>query len=107
MKFFRHYCRKWLKDSTFLKYTVKYNDQIAPNFYLNPGLSRTIFKRFVPRAREICSQKHLRDEIKLSIDVFVENGHGRNHMLAIINEKSYQKNEANYDSNVKNMMKLP
>ena len=37
------------------------------------------------------------------IDVFVKNGHDRNHMLAIINEKSYKKNEANDDNNVKNM----
>lgn len=43
--------------------------------------------------REICSQKHLCDYINFLIDVFVENGHGCNHMLAIINEKCNRKME--------------
>ena len=42
---------------------------------------------------KIRSQNYLHDEINFLIDIFVENGHDHNHMLAIINEKGNCRNE--------------
>ena len=66
--------------------------QIKPNSYIDQG--------------RIWLENYLHDEMNFLIDMFVGNGNGCNHMLAIINEKGHHRNETNNESNTKNTVKL-
>ena len=59
---------------------VMTNVQIKPHSYVNPALIRGIFKGFISRARKLCSEKYLDEELKFLVDMFLENGHDRNHL---------------------------
>ena len=81
------------------------NVQIKPHSYVNPALIRGIFKGFVSRAKKLCSEKYLDDELNFLVDMFVENGHDRNHLYSIIRENKHQAPKSeNTDSNI---VKLP
>ena len=56
------------------------NVQMKPHSYVNPALIRGIFKGVVSRARKLCSEKYLDEELKFLVDMFLENGHDRNHL---------------------------
>ena len=47
-------------------------------------------KDFVPRAKKLCSEKYLDKELRFLIDMFVENGHGRDYLNSIIKENKHQ-----------------
>ena len=47
----------------------------APHSYVNPALIRSIFKGFVRRAKKLCSEKYLDDELNFLVHLFVENEH--------------------------------
>ena len=66
------------------------NVQIKPHSYVNPALIRGIFKWFVSTARKLCSEKYLDKELKFLVDMFVENGHDRNHLYSIIRENNFK-----------------
>ena len=81
------------------------NVQIKPHSYDNPALIRGIFKWFISRATKLCSEKYLEEELKFLVDMFVENGHDRNHLYSIIREHKRQRPKTeNSDSNI---VKLP
>ena len=60
------------------------NVQIKPHSFVNPALIRVIFKGFVSRAKKLCSEKYLDEELNFLIDMFIENGHDRNYLNSII-----------------------
>ena len=47
-------------------------------------------KDFVPRAKKLCSEKYLDKELRFLIDMFVENGPGRDYLNSIIKENKHQ-----------------
>ena len=55
------------------------NVQIKPHSLVNPALIRDIFKGFVYRAKKLCSEKYLYGKLNFLVDMFVKNGHERNH----------------------------
>ena len=81
------------------------NVQIKPHSYVNPALIRGIFKGFVSRAKKLCSEKYLDDELNFLVDMFVENGHDRNHLYSIIRENKHQ--APKYENTDSNIVKLP
>ena len=60
------------------------NVQIKPHSYVNLALIRAIFKGSVSRAKKLCSEKYLDDELNFLVDMFVEYGHDQNHLYSII-----------------------
>ena len=91
-----------------LKYIEKNtmaNVQLKPHSYVNPALIRDIFKGFASRAKTLCSEKYLDEELNFLVDMFVENSHDQNHLYSIIREnKSQAPKIENTDSNI---VKLP
>ena len=59
------------------------NVQIKPHSYVNPVLIRYTFKGFVSRAKKLCSEKYLDEELNFLVDMFVENGHDRNYLYSL------------------------
>ena len=51
------------------------NVQMKPNSFVNPKLLESVFKGFISRAKSICSESTLNDEIEFLIKIFTENGH--------------------------------
>ena len=81
------------------------NVQIKPHWYVNPALIRDIFKGFVSRAKKLCSEKYLDDELNFLVNMFVENGHDWNHLYSTIRENKHQAHKSgNTDSNI---VKIP
>ena len=78
------------------------NVQIKPHSYVNPALIRGIFKGFVSRSKKLCSEKYLDGELNFLVDMFVENGHDRNHSYSII-----RKNKHQVPKYARNIFKLP
>ena len=62
-------------DFTIIKTGTITNVQIKPHLYVNPALIRGIFKGFVSRAKKLCSEKYLDDELDFLVDVFVASEH--------------------------------
>ena len=81
------------------------NVQIKQHSYVNPALIRGIFKRYVSRAKKLCSEKYLDDKLNFLVDMFVENGHDRNHLYSIIRENKHQ--APKYENTDSNIVKLP
>ena len=81
------------------------NVQIKPHSYVNPAMTRGIFKGFVSRAKKLCSKNYLDDELKFLVDNFVEKGHDRNHLYPIMRENKHQAPKS--ESTDKNIVKLP
>ena len=58
-----------------------------------------------PEQVKLCSEKYLDDELNFLVDMFVENGHDRNHLYSIIRENKHQVHKSgNTDSNI---VKIP
>jgi len=53
------------------------NVMIKPTSSVDINMIRSVFKGFLARAKRICSENYLKDEIQFLIDMFVENGHNR------------------------------
>ena len=84
------------------------NVQIKPHSYVNPALIRDIFKGFVSRGKNLCSEKYLDDELNFLVDIFIENEHGRNHLYSIITENNHQTPKTeNTDSNIDKLPLIP
>ena len=85
------------------------NVQLKPHSYVNTSLITSIFKGFLSRAKKICSEKYLNDEVKFLIDMYVENGHDRIKLTTLANSyvtKSNTTKEENTDDNI-NIITLP
>ena len=71
-----------------------------------------VFKGFLSRTYEICTEKYLQREIDVLIDIFTENGHNKNTLTNIATEylrninkpKSKDENNTKY---IKNIINLP
>ncbi|XP_065680471.1 uncharacterized protein LOC136094459 [Hydra vulgaris] len=59
------------------------NVQIKPNSNINPSITIGVFKGFLCRAKQICSQKYLSQEIDFLINIFFENGYNKNNLIKI------------------------
>ena len=67
-----------------------------------------IFKGFVSRAKKLCSEKYLDEKLNFLVDMFIENGHVRNHLYSIIRQNRRQAPKAeNTDSNIVKLPWLP
>ena len=83
------------------------NVQIKPHSYVNPALIRGIFKGFVSRAKKLCSEKYLEEELKFLIDMFAENGRDRNYLSSIIIIKEDKYQAPKIENTHSNIAKLP
>ena len=84
------------------------NVKIKPRSYVNPALSRGIFKGFVSRAKKLCFEKYLDYELNFLVDMFVENGHDRNDLYSITRENKHQAPKSeNTDSNIFKLPRIP
>ena len=76
-------------------------NQNKTNSYVNRALIRGTLKGFVSRAKKLCSEKYLDEELNFLVDMFVENGHDRNHLYSVIRENKHQATKTeNTDSNI-------
>ena len=71
-----------------------------------------IFKSFLSRAYNICTEKYLQSKIDFLIDIFTGNEHNRNTLTNIATEylRNINKPKSNHQSNTKNtknIIKLP
>ena len=78
------------RELNFIEKNAITNVQIKSHSYVNPAVIRGIFKGFVSRAKKLCSEKYLDEELNFLVDMFVENGHNRNHLYSIIRENKSQ-----------------
>ncbi|XP_065667556.1 uncharacterized protein LOC136087869 [Hydra vulgaris] len=62
------------------------NIQVKATSNHDPQILNGIFKGFVHRAFNVCSQKHMENELKFLIQVFVENGYKQSNLIKIIKE---------------------
>ena len=53
------------------------NVQVKPNSSISPTTAVGVFKGFIARAKAICSEEFLSQEIDFLIEMFVQNGHDR------------------------------
>ncbi|XP_065678811.1 uncharacterized protein LOC136093634 [Hydra vulgaris] len=69
------------------------NIQVKATSNHDPQILNGIFKGFVHRAFNVCSQKHIENELKFFIQVFVENGYKYSNLIKIIKEikRKYKK----------------
>lgn len=91
------------QDSNFFNITVT-NDCKEQHNFKTSIISIKIKPKSYNDSWKIHSQNYLRDDINFLIDVFIENGHDHNHMLA--NEKGRCGNETNNKSNTKTSVNL-
>ncbi|XP_065667725.1 uncharacterized protein LOC136088016 [Hydra vulgaris] len=84
------------------------NVQIKPNSNINPNIVTFVFKGFLCRAKQICSQKHLLQEIDILIDTFLENGYNKSNLIKITKNylDRFSKNTTSKQLN-KQFVKLP
>ena len=66
------------------------NVQIRLHSYITPVSIGDIFKEFVSRAKKLCSEKFLDEELNFLIDMFAENRHDQNYLNSIIRENKHQ-----------------
>ena len=81
------------------------NVQTKQHSIVNQSLMRRIFKGFASRANKLCSEKYIEEELNFLTDMFVEDGHDRNHLNSLVKENKHQapKNE----NTGTNIVKLP
>ena len=60
------------------------NIQIKPNSCHDPKVLKGVFKGFVDRAFNICSEQHIKQELDFLVNVFVENGYPKSMLIEII-----------------------
>ena len=84
------------------------NVQIKPHLFVNPSIMRGIFKGFVSRAKRLCFEKYLNEELNSLIDMFLENEYDRNFLDSIIKENKHQAPKTQKtDSNIVKLPWLP
>ena len=89
------------------------NIHIKPTSCIDPHTMKSIFKGFLHRAHSICSEKYIKEEEKLLIDMFAENGHNKQLLKNLVVEYNNKKNNKNNHENktqnedYTNLKKLP
>ena len=82
------------------------NLHIKPNTFIDPSITKSVFKGFLHRAHTICSEKYIKEEIQFLVNMLVENGHKRTFLEALV--KDYNtKNKNNHNHNDTNRKKIP
>ena len=59
---------------------------IKPNSFIDPSVTKSVFKGFVHRAHAVCSEKYIKEETQFLIDMFVENGHKRTYIETLVKD---------------------
>ena len=75
------------------------NVKIKPHSCIPPDTVTSIFKGFLARATNICSEKYLRAEIQYLTDKFCENRHDRKTLQKIINNFEKKTHSTNNNNN--------
>ena len=83
------------------------NIQIKPTSAINPNIINSIFKGFLNRAKNICSDKYYEEEIEFLTDMFVENGFKREKLTTIIASFNAPKQQKQPDVEQSKIVKLP
>ena len=79
---------------------------IKPNSCIDPSITKNVFQGFLHRAHTICSEKYIKEEIQFLVNMFVENGHKRTFLEALV--KDYNTKKKNSDNrNYTNTKKIP
>lgn len=81
------------------------NIQVKPNSCHDEKVKIGIFKGYISRARSICSEEYLNEEIEFIVNIFVENGYDRKLLQNIVNNKN--KSKPNNDQVRKPYVSLP
>ena len=77
------------------------NVQIKPNLFVNSSLIKDILKGFLSRAKKLCSEKYIEENLNFLMDIFVEDGYDRNYLNSIVKEDKYQAPKTeNTDNNI-------
>ena len=72
------------------------NLHIKPNTFIDPSITKSVFKGFLHRAHTICSEKYIKEEIQFLVNMLVENGHKRTFLEALV--KDYNTKNKNSDN---------
>ena len=89
------------------------NIHVKPTSCLNHNVTTSVFKGFFHRAHSICSEKYVKKEKNLLIDMFVENGHNKQLLKNLVIQYNNKKNnKSNHENNTENrnyanLKKLP
>ena len=85
------------------------NVQVKPTSSHDPTILKGIFKGFVNRAINICSDKYLKEELAFLVDTFVENGYSRDQLHNMINEvkRKATRNGTDLETDQKQTVILP
>ena len=70
-------------------------------------MKKGIIKRFADRARALCDEKHLEQELKNVEDVFVANGFERQKVREYMQEDKCEKNESEEEQEYRGMIVVP
>ena len=81
------------------------NVMIKPSSSVDPSMIKGVFKGFLARAKRICSEKYLKDEVQFLIDMFTENGHDREMLEDIA--LSYQVGDATVNNDATPEERVP
>ena len=82
---------------------------IKPNSCIDPSITKSVFKGFLHRAHTICSEKYIKEEMQFLGNMFVENGHKRTFLEALVkdyNTKKKNSDNRNY-TNTKKILWVP
>ena len=71
------------------------NIQIKPNSCHDDKIKDGIFKGYILRAKSLCSEKYLEDEIEFIKNIFIENGYERSKLDKIIRDTEKKKTRIN------------
>ena len=72
-----------------------------------PCMKKGIIKGFADRARALCDEKHLEEELKNVEDVFVANGFERQKVREYMQEDKCEKNESEEEQEYRGMIVVP
>ena len=64
------------------------NVQAKLDSFVNPSLTKDIFKGFVSGMKKVSPDKYIEEEFNFLTDMFVENGHKRNYLNYTSHKKS-------------------
>jgi len=82
------------------------NIQIKPHSCHDNKIKNGVFKGYILRAKSLCSEKYLNDEIKFIKDIFIENGYDETMLDKIIKETERKKLPSR-ESSIKRYTSLP
>ena len=71
------------------------NIHIKPNTFIDPSITKSVFKGFLHRAHTICSEKYIKEEIQFLVNMLVENGHKRTFLALVKDYNTKNKNSDN------------